>query len=152
MTLKLEIIVHYQLVILNELFSDYIFVNFFTLCSVKSSPAARWRERRSRHLTVPRATKCLFKSLSKKENMPKRLCSLITLFTKDIMRNRVYFVFGRDRTRASTATWSYTVSPNINQEPINRVMHQQKADVVKTSWDSPTTWVVFTNGILKLET
>lgn len=102
-------------------------------------------------------TKGLFKSASKKGNLPQRnllpsvprLCSLITLFTKDTMNQWLFCLrSGQDLGQHSHMA-SYRQIPNIHQEPINRLMNEPKANVVMTSSDSPVLSVV--NVTLKWE-
>ncbi|XP_075890706.1 cilia- and flagella-associated protein 337-like isoform X3 [Nelusetta ayraudi] len=71
----------------------------------------------------------LFKSPSKKENLPQR-------------------IFFPDLSQHSDMV-SYRHIPNIHQEPINRVMYEPAAGVVMTSSESPAASVIFTNLTLK---
>lgn len=104
-------------------------------------------------------TKGLFKSPSKKENLPQRIffpvcpafCCLITLFTKNRMSQWLFCLRPRQDLGQHSNMVSYRHIPNIHQESINRVMYEPEAGVVMTSSDSSAASVVFTNVALKRE-
>lgn len=104
-------------------------------------------------------TKGLFKSPSKKENLPQRIFSPVCpafvpwlhFFTEDTVSQWLFCLWPRQDLSQHCNMVSYCHIPNIHQEPINRVIYEPEAGVVMTSSDSRAASAVFTNVALKRE-